>query len=57
MIEFVEYTDEHRRKYARWLASLSRAELLEYAERKMMPSRYMLSQWKAARKIQRTSNP
>jgi hypothetical protein len=55
MIEFVEYTAEHRREYARWLASLSKAEVIAYAERKMMPRDYMLDQWKQARKMQRTS--
>jgi hypothetical protein len=53
MIEFVEYTEDSRKAYAKWLASLTKSELLEYAEIKMMPSDYMLEQWKTARKMQR----
>lgn len=53
VIEFVEYTDEHRRAYTRWLASLTKTEVYDYAERKMMPLRYMLRQWKQARHLQR----
>jgi hypothetical protein len=52
-IEFVEYTEDRRRAYARWLASLTKAEVRDYAEVKMMPLPYMLDQWKAARKLQR----
>jgi hypothetical protein len=49
------WSEESRREYARWLASLTKTELLEYAETKMMPTRYMLQRWHAARKFLRRS--
>jgi hypothetical protein len=52
-IEFVPYTEECRRAYARWLAGLTRTEVRDYAERKMMPVRYLFRQWKQARHLQR----
>lgn len=52
-IEFVEYTPEMAKRLQRSLAAMTRAEVVEYAERKMMPTRYMLGRWKQARKAQR----
>lgn len=54
VIEFEEITDESRRRYTRWLASKTKAEVRAYAERKMMPEDYMLRDWKRARKLLRS---
>jgi hypothetical protein len=41
----------------RWMATMTRAEVVAYAERKMMPTRFMLRNWKAARKCLRKREP
>lgn len=52
-LKFVRVTDAHAKRYEQWLASMTKKELLEYADRKMMPREYMLQSWRRARKAQR----
>lgn len=54
-IEFhdIDTTEEGRLEHARWLARMTRGEVHQYAERKMMPTDYMVRAWKAARKLLR----
>jgi len=52
-IEFKEMTEETSQSVQAWFASLTKAEVIEYAAVKLMPVAYMLKSWKAARKAQR----
>lgn len=48
--EILPHTRHSQRQYDLWFAGLTKSEVLEYAETKMMPTRSMLALWKAARK-------
>jgi hypothetical protein len=56
-IEFHDITDESRAQYTRWLATMTKQQVKDYADRKMMDRGYMLRSWKAARKRLRKREP
>lgn len=59
MIEFEDITpgtlqgDLHAIRYQRWLATMTRAQVIAYADVKMMPRDFMLRNWRKARKALR----
>lgn len=52
-VKFEPVTRESLRAVQRWFATLTRPEVLAYADQKLMDRRLMLSSHKAARKAQR----
>lgn len=49
-IEFAQMTPASHMAHNRWYASMTRAEVIAYAERKMMPVKMMLASHKKARR-------
>jgi hypothetical protein len=46
-----------RDKLDRWYATMTKAEVVAYAERKMMPLHIVMENWRAARKRMRNMKP